>query len=62
MLGSSPIDVGMTNNILIDGLKNGTLYYFRVAAYDRVAGDYSTGEFSAEVTARPLSGLSRDRE
>ncbi|MDR0321685.1 MAG: fibronectin type III domain-containing protein [Treponema sp.] len=62
LLGSSPIDVGMTNNLLIDGLKNGTLYYFRVAAYERVSGEYSTGEFSAEVTARPLAGLSRNTE
>jgi len=54
--GSSPIDVGMTNTILIDGLQNGTLYYFRVAGYNRAAstGRYNVGEFSAEVTARPL--------
>ncbi|MCL2441660.1 MAG: fibronectin type III domain-containing protein [Treponema sp.] len=59
--GASPVDVGVTNNILISGLKNGTLYYFRVAAYDRVTGEinYNVGEFSAEVTARPLAGLSQ---
>ncbi|MCL2264778.1 MAG: fibronectin type III domain-containing protein [Treponema sp.] len=51
-LGSSPIDVGMANNVLLEGLKNGTLYYFRVAAYDS-----EIGEFSSEVTARPLAGL-----
>ena len=58
-LGSSPIDVGITNNVLIDGLKNGTLYYFRIAAYDRITGEinYNVGEFSAEVTSRPLAGL-----
>jgi len=58
-LGSSPIDVGITNSLLIEGLKNGTLYYFRVAAYDHVTGeiDHHVGEFSAEVTARPLAGL-----
>ncbi|MCL2805793.1 MAG: fibronectin type III domain-containing protein [Treponema sp.] len=60
-LGVSPIDVGMTNSVFIDGLKNGTLYYFRVAGYDRVTagvpgGKYNAGEFSAEVTARPLAG------
>ncbi|MCL2808898.1 MAG: fibronectin type III domain-containing protein [Treponema sp.] len=59
ILGPSPIDVGLTNNVLIEGLKNGTLYYFRVAAYDRVTGElnYHAGEFSVEVTARPLAGL-----
>jgi len=61
VLGSSPVDVGITNNILIGGLTNGTLYYFRVAAYDRKTGEviYNIGEFSAEVTARPLAGLVR---
>ncbi|MDR0443332.1 MAG: fibronectin type III domain-containing protein [Treponema sp.] len=57
-LGKSPIDVGNKISILIDGLKNGTLYYFQVAAYDRVrAAGYNTGEFSKEVTGRPLAGL-----
>jgi len=49
VLGASPIDVGNKNTIYIDGLKNGTLYYFRVAAYTHHAG-----EFSREVRARPL--------
>jgi hypothetical protein len=49
VLGASPIDVGKQNTIYIDGLKNGTLYYFRVAAYTHHAG-----EFSREVRARPL--------
>jgi len=59
--GSSPVDVGMTNAAIIEGLRNGTLYYFRVAAYNRVTGaaHYNVGEFSAEVTARPLTGLSQ---
>ena len=57
-LGNSPIDAGMTNNILITGLQNGTLYYFKVAGYDELAdGSYNTGEFSTEVTARPLVQL-----
>jgi hypothetical protein len=60
VLGPSPIDVGMTDSIFIDGLRNGTLYYFRVAGYDRVTGEsFNAGEFSAEVTARPLAGLER---
>jgi hypothetical protein len=58
--GPSPINVGMTNNVLIEGLRNGTLYFFRVAAYNRITGEfsYNVGEFSVEVTARPLAGLS----
>jgi len=58
-LGSSPINVGIANSVFIDGLKNGTLYYFRVAAYNKITGEINlnVGEFSAEVTARPLSGL-----
>jgi hypothetical protein len=60
--GASPIDVGKRNSVTIDGLKNGTLYYFTVAAYDRhdalTAAGFHAGEFSREVTARPLaSGL-----
>jgi hypothetical protein len=51
--GASPIDVGKATSILIDGLRNGTLYYFAVAAYDRVA-PLRPGIFSREVSARPL--------
>jgi hypothetical protein len=64
LLGSSPIDAGYRNSLFIDGLNNGTLYYFRVAAYDLEGGrgqgtrNFNAGEFSAEVTARPLAGLS----
>ena len=59
LLGPSPIDAGYRNSLYIDGLKNGTLYYFRIASYDYVTGaaNYNAGEFSGEVTARPLSGL-----
>jgi hypothetical protein len=62
VLGSSPIDVGKQNSIRIDGLKNGVLYYFHVAAYSRrTPGDfgnlYHSGEFSREARARPLQGL-----
>jgi len=58
-LGPSPIDAGKRNSLLIDGLKNGTLYYFRIAAYDHISGTSvrNIGEFSREVTARPLEGL-----
>jgi hypothetical protein len=62
-LGISPIDVGKINSIIIDGLTNGVLYYFRVSAYSRrnpvnavsnYAPPFHTGEFSREVRARPL--------
>jgi hypothetical protein len=58
-LGASPIDVGKQNTVFIEGLKNGTLYYFRVAAYSNKSGgpfsaSFHAGEFSREVRARPL--------
>jgi hypothetical protein len=61
LAGASPIDAGMQNSLLIEGLQNGVLYYFRVAAYGRRRpGDFQAfhaGEFSREVSARPLKGL-----
>ncbi|MDR2028000.1 MAG: hypothetical protein LBP93_00530 [Treponema sp.] len=53
ILGKSPIDAGKRTSIRIDGLKNGVLYYFAVAAYDRMDPAHA-GEFSREVSARPL--------
>jgi hypothetical protein len=59
LLGQSPINAGNRDSLFIDGLKNGALYYFRITAYDNVTGAYyNAGEFSGEVTARPLAGLS----
>jgi len=57
LLGPSPIDAGKHNKINIEGLKNGVLYYFRVAAYSNNDSSLHTGEFSREVRARPLQGL-----
>jgi hypothetical protein len=67
--GSSPIDAGKRGTLRIEGLNNGTLYYFTVAAYQRsgtVPGSSSgsrtrIGEFSQEVTARPLLGYTMGR-
>jgi hypothetical protein len=53
ILGTSPINVGKRTSIRIDGLKNGVLYYFAVSAYDQLNAARG-GEFSREVTARPL--------
>ncbi|MDR2159935.1 MAG: fibronectin type III domain-containing protein [Treponema sp.] len=56
--GASPIDAGSRTGLRIGGLKNGVLYYFAVAAYDRKGagntGPYHAGVFSREVSARPL--------
>jgi hypothetical protein len=52
-LGASPINAGKRTSIRIDGLKNGALYYFVVAGYDR-NDPADAGEFSREVIARPL--------
>jgi hypothetical protein len=51
--GASPIDVGNKTSVRIDGLKNGTLYYFAVSAYDGLSPPH-LGMFSREVSARPL--------
>jgi hypothetical protein len=53
LLGVSPLDAGKRTFLRIDGLKNGTLYYFTVAGYDRNS-PANAGEFSREVSARPL--------
>ena len=55
-----PIDAGNTAFYRIEGLNNGTLYFFAVAAYYSYhigEGDYihlESGEFSRELAARPL--------
>jgi hypothetical protein len=51
--GVSPINAGKRTSLRIDGLKNGTLYYFAVAVYDRM-NPANAGVFSREVSARPL--------
>jgi hypothetical protein len=53
LLGASPIDAGKRTSLRIEGLKNGTLYYFAVAGYDRNS-PADAGPFSREVSARPL--------
>ncbi|MDR2471228.1 MAG: fibronectin type III domain-containing protein [Treponema sp.] len=55
--GRSPIDAGSRTSLRIEGLRNGTLYFFAVAAYDGAGPrpeDFHEGTFSKEVTARPL--------
>ncbi|GHU69684.1 hypothetical protein FACS189450_02950 [Spirochaetia bacterium] len=57
LLGVSPIDAGKRTSLHIGGLENGTVYYFAVAAYtgtDFGRTAFNVGEFSREVSARPL--------
>ncbi len=51
-LGPSPVDVGRATSVTIDGLANGTLYFFAVQAYGSFE-DHTSAEFSREVAARP---------
>ncbi|MCL2293838.1 MAG: hypothetical protein FWC36_03115 [Spirochaetes bacterium] len=57
---TSPIDVGRNTEIVISNLENGRIYYFAVVSYIRTANRYGTaiinegGDFSVEVSARPL--------
>ncbi|MFP4489900.1 MAG: LamG-like jellyroll fold domain-containing protein [Spirochaetaceae bacterium] len=50
--GDSPIDAGDTTEVVIEGLENGRIHYFAVAAYDS-AGIKNRGDLSEEVSARP---------
>jgi hypothetical protein len=53
LLGSSPLDVGNRVYFRIEGLRNGTLYFFSVVAYDET-GQRPDSLYSKEVSARPL--------
>jgi hypothetical protein len=50
--GDSPLDAGATTTMEIDGLDNGSLYYFAVTAYDS-SDPRQQSDFSPEVSARP---------
>jgi hypothetical protein len=50
-----PVNVGNRTSVRIEGLRNGTLYYFAVAAYSAGDGERpEPGDFSREAAARPL--------
>ena len=58
---SSPIDAGLNNNIVIDNLENGKVYYMAVSSYYRTASAIGKiikkgGNYSAEISARPAAG------
>lgn len=50
--GDSPVNVGNVTSSTLTGLKNGTIYYFAVAAYSKL-DDRICGPLSKEVYARP---------
>jgi hypothetical protein len=54
--GPSPIDAGPVSEFSLGGLKNGSLYYFAVVAYDSTDPPHRSG-FSREVSARPSGAL-----
>ncbi|MDR0450513.1 MAG: hypothetical protein LBH26_04530 [Treponema sp.] len=62
-LGPSPLDLGKRSSFRVEGLRNGTVYYFAVAAYSlnfppglppSGEPERHLGEFSREISARPL--------
>jgi hypothetical protein len=50
--GDSPIEAGTATTLVVDGLDNGSLYYFAVTAYDSSLPRQQS-EFGTEVSARP---------
>lgn len=56
--GASPINVGNTTTFTLNGLENGTIYYFAVATWSRI-NDSVIGELSREVFARPKKANGR---
>jgi hypothetical protein len=50
--GPSPLEAGEATTFTLNGLENGTLYYFAVVAVD-TSDPPQQSEFSAEVSARP---------
>jgi hypothetical protein len=53
--GPSPIDVGNTDTIEIQGLENGRVYYFAVSAYGQSIIRRTNAPLSIEVSARPIN-------
>ncbi|MDX9799848.1 MAG: LamG-like jellyroll fold domain-containing protein [Spirochaetia bacterium] len=57
----SPIDAGKSNEVVIENLENGRIYYFSVVSYYKTASSFGTsiinegGRFSSETSARPLA-------
>lgn len=47
-----PIIIDKQNQYIVDGLNSGTLYYFKVSAYNYL-GEWNESDYSDEVYARP---------
>ena len=50
--GMSPVRAGNVTSLTLNGLQNGTIYYFAVSSYSRIDGSIN-GPLSQEVYARP---------
>ncbi len=55
----SPVDTGEATSFKLEGLENGKLYFFRIAAYDNNDPD-NRGPLSREVHGRPRKGNETD--
>jgi hypothetical protein len=53
-IGDSPADVGNVTSVMIEGLKNGTIYYFSLIAYDS-SNPEERSAFSGEISCRPVA-------
>ncbi len=56
--GASPVKAGNQTSITLNGLQNGKIYYFAIAAYSKIDGRI-IGTLSKEVYARPSSRLAK---
>ena len=54
--GNSPVNVGNTTSFTLNGLQNGKIYYFAVAAWSAL-DERIVGALSKEVYARPMAKL-----
>ena len=56
--GRSPLDAGNSTSVTLEGLSNGKLYYFSIAAYDSADPPHISA-YSKEISSRPSSLLGR---
>lgn len=56
--GESPVRAGKATSLTLTGLENGTIYFFRIAAYDNDDPE-RPGPLSREVSGRPLRQTGR---
>jgi hypothetical protein len=56
--GESPVDTGKETSITLTGLENGSIYFFRIAAYDN-EDPANPGPLSREIAGRPERQVDR---